>query len=186
MQNVPLHLREAVVCVQSSLASACGLGLQAVRRDHHEDEVRQGLLLPLVQVVQIQALVLLISIHTLIIHKIKTRVTRPFSAPSLVIAFNPSIQFTKTSLTLFLKPDEVYVYLRLQLSFRTCTTSKTNMQILRFNLAFLRTKGHVNTFHISANGCQQKCLCTQLTGHTTNQRNETCEVGGAELPKARP
>lgn len=71
MQNLPLHLREAVVCVQSSLASACGLSLQAVRWDHHEDEVRQGLLLPLVQVVQIQAFVLLISVHALIIHTIK-------------------------------------------------------------------------------------------------------------------
>lgn len=38
--------------------------LQAVRRDHHEDEVRQVLLLPLVQVIQVQALVLLV--HALI------------------------------------------------------------------------------------------------------------------------
>lgn len=35
-----------------------------MRRDHHEDEVRQVLLLPLVQVIQVQALVLLV--HALI------------------------------------------------------------------------------------------------------------------------
>lgn len=60
-------LRETVVCVQRSLASASGLGLQAVGWDHHEDKVRQVLLLPPVQVIQIQALVLLISVHALII-----------------------------------------------------------------------------------------------------------------------
>lgn len=75
---------------------------------------------------------------------------------------------------------------QLQPSFSTCITSEMNMQNLRFNLAFLRTKDHMNTFHITANGCQQKSLCTQLIGHTTNQRNGTCEEGGVELPKARP
>lgn len=44
----------------------------------------------------------------------------------------------------------------------------------------------MNTFHFIANGCQQKCLCMELIGHTTNQRNETCDVGSVELPKARP
>lgn len=61
-------LREAVVGVQGSLASAAGLALQAVGRDHHEDEVRQRLLLPPVQVVQVQTLLLLIAVHALITH----------------------------------------------------------------------------------------------------------------------
>lgn len=41
MPGFPWSLREAVVGVQGSLASAAGLSLQAVGRDHHEDEVRQ-------------------------------------------------------------------------------------------------------------------------------------------------
>lgn len=60
-------LRETVVCVQRSLASACGLSLQAVGWDHHEDQVRQVLVLLLLQVIQIQATVLLVSIKALII-----------------------------------------------------------------------------------------------------------------------
>lgn len=72
-------LRETVVCVQSSLASTCGLSLQAVRWDHHEDEVRQVLFLSLVQVIQIQAFVLLIPIHALIIDMIKAYVNQTFS-----------------------------------------------------------------------------------------------------------
>lgn len=40
-------------------------------RDHHEDEVRQVLLLPLVQVIQVQALVLLI--HALITDTVKVK-----------------------------------------------------------------------------------------------------------------
>lgn len=57
-------LREAVVGVQSSLVPTWGGSLHAVWWDHHEDEVRQVLFLPLVQVIQVQALVLLV--HTLI------------------------------------------------------------------------------------------------------------------------
>lgn len=41
-------LREAVVGVQSSFAPAAGLSVQAVGRDHHEDEMRQRPVLPLV------------------------------------------------------------------------------------------------------------------------------------------
>lgn len=72
-------LRETVVCVQRPLASACGLSVQAVGWDHHEDEVRQVLLLFLVQVIQIQALVLLITIHALITDTIEVHLNQPFS-----------------------------------------------------------------------------------------------------------
>lgn len=72
-------LRETVVCVQRPLASACGLSVQAVGWDHHEDEVGQVLLLFLVQVIQIQALVLLISIHALITDTIEVHLNQPFS-----------------------------------------------------------------------------------------------------------
>lgn len=68
MQGFLLPLREAVVGVQGSLASAAGLSLQAVGWDHHEDEVRQRLVLPPVQVVQVQTLLLLIAVHALITH----------------------------------------------------------------------------------------------------------------------
>lgn len=60
-------LRETVVSVQLSLASPSGLSVQAVGRDHHEDEVRRVLVLSLLQMIQIQAAVLVISIQTLII-----------------------------------------------------------------------------------------------------------------------
>lgn len=62
-----VSLRETVVCVQRSLASACGLSFQAVGGDHHEDKVRQVPVLFLLQVIQIQATLLVISIHALII-----------------------------------------------------------------------------------------------------------------------
>lgn len=89
-------LRETVVCVQGSLASARGLRLHAVRWDHHEDEVRQELLLFLVQVIQIQAFVLLISIHALIIDMIKIYSKQPFSGFSLfVTSFHLSMDFAK-------------------------------------------------------------------------------------------
>lgn len=68
MQGFLLPLREAVVGVQGSLASAAGLSLQAVGWDHHEDEVRQRLVLPPAQVVQVQTLLLLIAVHALITH----------------------------------------------------------------------------------------------------------------------
>lgn len=72
-------LRETVVCVQCSLASACVLRVQAVGWDHHEDKVRQVLLLFLLQVIQIQATVLLISIHALIIDMIGANENQLFS-----------------------------------------------------------------------------------------------------------
>lgn len=64
-------LRETVVCVQRSLASVCWLSVQAVGWDHHEDKVRQVLFPVLLQVIQIQATVFLISIHALIIDMIE-------------------------------------------------------------------------------------------------------------------
>lgn len=69
-------LRETVVCVQCSLASAGGLRVQAVWWDHHEDKVRQVLFLFLLQVVQIQATVLLISIHALITDMIEVHLNQ--------------------------------------------------------------------------------------------------------------
>lgn len=69
-------LRETVVCVQCSLASACVLSVQAVGWDHHEDEVRQVLVLSPPQVIHVQATVLLLSIHTLIIDMIEVHVNQ--------------------------------------------------------------------------------------------------------------
>lgn len=66
-------LRETVVCVQCSLASARVLGVQAVGWDHHEDKVRQVLL---IQGIQIQATVLLISIHALFIDMIEVHINQ--------------------------------------------------------------------------------------------------------------
>lgn len=74
MQAFLLPLREAVVGVQGSLASAAGLSLQAVGWNHHEDEVWQRLVLPPVQVVQVQTLLLLIAIHALNTHTHMQRV----------------------------------------------------------------------------------------------------------------
>lgn len=89
-------LRETVVCVQSSLASTCRLSLQAVRWDHHEDKVWQVLLLSLVQVIQIQAFVLLIPIHALIIDMIKATSTKHSVAFFYFRTFfSLNIQFTK-------------------------------------------------------------------------------------------
>lgn len=76
-------LRETVVCVQRSLASASGLSVQAVGWDHHEDKVRQVLFLFLLQVIQIQAAVLLISIHALITDMIEVHLNQLLSGSFL-------------------------------------------------------------------------------------------------------
>ena len=98
-------LRETVVCVQRPLASACGLSVQAVGWDHHEDEVRQVLFPFLVQLMEIQALELLISIHALITDMIKVHLNQPFICFfSVVVYLNLSIQFTKS---LTIKPPSL-------------------------------------------------------------------------------
>lgn len=79
IKKIRYPLRETVVCVQPSLASACGLSVQAVGWDHHEDKVRHELILFLLQVIQIQATVLLISIHALIIDMIEVHLNQLLS-----------------------------------------------------------------------------------------------------------